>query len=105
MVDRAETFFARIKSKQYLKAHKKARIIHPGLLIVKKDGVNLLSRNRSTIGRCGLTSVFGMGTGITRSELDTVTPDLCFSAQTEGKPNHKVVFNRLEYFLIASNKV
>ena len=32
-----------------------------------KGGVHLLSRLRSTIGRGGLTSVFGMGTGVARS--------------------------------------
>ena len=32
-----------------------------------KGGIDLLSRVSSTIGRCGLTSVFGMGTGVARS--------------------------------------
>ena len=32
-----------------------------------KGGADLLSRLRSTIGPCGLTSVFGMGTGVARS--------------------------------------
>ena len=53
----------------------KAPGFSPGPLV--KVGVHLLSRNRSTIGRYGLTSVFGMGTGVSRN---VITPPLPFAA-------------------------
>ena len=50
-----------------------------------KGGVDLLSHKCSTIGRCGLTSVFGMGTGVARNVW---TPPLAHPAFRPSGPAH-----------------
>jgi len=55
----------------------------PGMVtlgLFVKSGIHLLSHNRSTIGRYDFTSVFGMGTGVSRNVFYTANATAGVSA-------------------------